>query len=45
MADFEKAINDAIAAEEIPGCALAATNRDGTVTQKPVLVAVSRFPF
>lgn len=30
MADFEKAINDAIAANEIPGCALMAINRDGT---------------
>jgi hypothetical protein len=29
MADFETVINDTIAAHEIPGCALVATNRDG----------------
>jgi hypothetical protein len=31
MADFENHIQDAIAAEEIPGCVLTATNRDGTL--------------
>jgi hypothetical protein len=31
MADFETAINDAIAVQEIPGCALVSTNRDGIV--------------
>ncbi|KAF1850833.1 beta-lactamase/transpeptidase-like protein, partial [Cucurbitaria berberidis CBS 394.84] len=30
MADFEKIIEQAIAAQEIPGCALVATNRDGS---------------
>ncbi|KAI4681346.1 uncharacterized protein J4E84_007582 [Alternaria hordeiaustralica] len=30
MADFETIINDAIAAQEIPGCALAVTSRDGS---------------
>jgi hypothetical protein len=30
MAEFEKAIEAAIAADEIPGCALHAINRDGT---------------
>jgi hypothetical protein len=30
MADFETLIQDAVVAQEIPGCALAATNRDGT---------------
>ena len=30
MADFETVVNDAIAAHEIPGCALVATNRDGS---------------
>jgi hypothetical protein len=29
MVDFETAIQDAVAAQEIPGCALAATSRDG----------------
>jgi hypothetical protein len=31
MADFETAINDAITAQEIPGCALISTNRDGNL--------------
>jgi CubicO group peptidase (beta-lactamase class C family) len=30
MADFETAINEAIATHEIPGCVLVSTNRDGT---------------
>ncbi|RAR14327.1 beta-lactamase/transpeptidase-like protein [Stemphylium lycopersici] len=30
MASFETLINDAVAKEDIPGCALIATNRDGT---------------
>lgn len=30
MADFETAIKDAIAIQEIPGCALVSTNSDGT---------------
>jgi hypothetical protein len=29
MADFETAINDAIKVQDIPGCVLASTNRDG----------------
>jgi hypothetical protein len=29
MADFETAINDAIKAQDIPGCVLVSTNRDG----------------
>ena len=29
MVDFETAIQAAVAAQEIPGCAVAATNRDG----------------
>lgn len=32
MADLEAAINDAIAAHDIPGCALTVTNRDGSFT-------------
>lgn len=30
MSDFETSINDAITAQDIPGCALVATNRDGS---------------
>lgn len=30
MADFEKAIHEAVDAQEIPGCVLLASNRDGT---------------
>jgi hypothetical protein len=30
MTDFESIIKDAITAQKIPGCALAATSRDGT---------------
>jgi hypothetical protein len=30
MTDFETAINDAIKAQDIPGCVLVSTNRDGT---------------
>ena len=29
MVDFETAIQDAVATQEIPGCAVAATSRDG----------------
>jgi hypothetical protein len=29
MADFESAIHDAIKAQDIPGCVLVSTNRDG----------------
>lgn len=32
MADFETAIKDAIAIQEIPGCALVSTNSDGKTT-------------
>ncbi|KAF1946994.1 beta-lactamase/transpeptidase-like protein [Clathrospora elynae] len=32
MADFESFINDAVAAQDIPGCVLVATNRDGSFT-------------
>ncbi|KAG9195851.1 hypothetical protein G6011_00972 [Alternaria panax] len=32
MADFETAIQDAVAVQEIPGCALAATSRDESFT-------------
>ena len=31
MTDFEKAIQQAVDAQEIPGCVLLATNRDGIV--------------
>ncbi|EUC44111.1 hypothetical protein COCMIDRAFT_99063 [Bipolaris oryzae ATCC 44560] len=44
MADFEKAINDAIASEEIPGCALSATNRDGTFTYSKAFGKASMKP-
>ncbi|XP_014554079.1 hypothetical protein COCVIDRAFT_105990 [Bipolaris victoriae FI3] len=44
MTDFEKAINDAIAAEEIPGCALSATNRDGTFTYSKAFGKASMKP-
>ncbi|EMD92095.1 hypothetical protein COCC4DRAFT_174349 [Bipolaris maydis ATCC 48331] len=44
MADFEKAINDAIAAEEIPGCAVLATNRDGTFKYSKAFGKVSMKP-
>jgi hypothetical protein len=31
MADFERPIQDAVAAQELPGCVMVATNRDGTI--------------
>jgi hypothetical protein len=31
MADFETAIQQAVDAQEIPGCVLVATNRDGMI--------------
>lgn len=30
MADFETLVNDVIAAQDVPGCVLVASNRDGT---------------
>ncbi|EMD67843.1 hypothetical protein COCSADRAFT_34624 [Bipolaris sorokiniana ND90Pr] len=44
MTDFEKAINDAVAAEEIPGCALSATNCEGTFTYSKAFGRVSMKP-
>jgi hypothetical protein len=35
MAEFEKLIEQATAAEEIPGCVLHAMNRDGINTLSP----------
>jgi CubicO group peptidase (beta-lactamase class C family) len=37
MADFETLIQDAVAVQEIPGCALVATDRDGTTPALSVL--------
>lgn len=36
MADFETAIQSAVDAQEIPGCILLASNRDGTLLPHPI---------
>ncbi|KAH6843609.1 beta-lactamase/transpeptidase-like protein [Alternaria alternata] len=41
MVDFETTIQDAVAAQEIPGCAVAATSRDGSFTYSKAFGATS----
>lgn len=36
MADFEASIQSAVDAQEIPGCVLFASNRDGTSPPHPI---------
>jgi hypothetical protein len=42
MTDFEGTVDAAIAAQEVPGCALASTNRDGTSLHIPSLPYTNR---
>lgn len=37
MADFEASIQSAVDAQEIPGCVLFASNRDGTSPPHPII--------
>ncbi|OAL50922.1 beta-lactamase/transpeptidase-like protein [Pyrenochaeta sp. DS3sAY3a] len=44
MADFETLINDAVAAQEIPGCVLVASNRDGSFNYAKAFGSTSMNP-